>query len=299
MIEYLRNWFWTYIWKPLPDMPFGDWMETFIRWARDAWATGFDAVDTALEFLYLHLADGLLWLPSGVMVLVFAAAAWAAKGWKLGVGIGIGMFVVAWTPYWEQTMQTLSMVLVSAAIAILLAIPLGIAAAESKAVSAIARPVLDFMQTLPAFVYLIPVVMLFSVGVVPGIIATIIFAMPPGVRLTELGLRQVDREVVEAGQAFGASPARILARIKLPLALPTIMAGLNQVIMLALSMVVIAGLVGGGGLGSVISGSLGRLDIAAGFNAGLAVVLLAILLDRVTQGLSDRTPVARAAKLAR
>jgi glycine betaine/proline transport system permease protein len=142
-------------------------------------------------------------------------------------------------------------------------------------------------------------VMLFSVGVVPGIIATIIFAMPPGVRLTELGLRQVDREVVEAGQAFGASPARILARIKLPLALPTIMAGLNQVIMLALSMVVIAGLVGGGGLGSVISGSLGRLDIAAGFNAGLAVVLLAILLDRVTQGLSDRTPVARAAKLAR
>jgi glycine betaine/proline transport system permease protein len=299
MIEYLRNWFWTYIWKPLPDMPFGDWMETFIRWARDAWATGFDAVDTALEFLYLHLADGLLWLPSGVMVLVFAAAAWAAKGWKLGVGIGIGMFVVAWTPYWEQTMQTLSMVLVSAAIAILLAIPLGIAAAESKAVSAIARPVRDFMQTLPAFVYLIPVVMLFSVGVVPGIIATIIFAMPPGVRLTELGLRQVDREVVEAGQAFGASPGRILARIKLPLALPTIMAGLNQVIMLALSMVVIAGLVGGGGLGSVISGSLGRLDIAAGFNAGLAVVLLAILLDRVTQGLSDRTPVARAAKLAR
>ena len=299
MIEYLRNWFWTYIWKPLPDMPFGDWMETFIRWARDAWATGFDAVDTALEFLYLHLADGLLWLPSGVMVLLFAAAAWAAKGWKLGVGIGIGMFVVAWTPYWEQTMQTLSMVLVSAAIAILLAIPLGIAAAESKAVSAVARPVLDFMQTLPAFVYLIPVVMLFSVGVVPGIIATIIFAMPPGVRLTELGLRQVDREVVEAGQAFGASPARILARIKLPLALPTIMAGLNQVIMLALSMVVIAGLVGGGGLGSVISGSLGRLDIAAGFNAGLAVVLLAILLDRVTQGLSDRTPVARAARLAR
>lgn len=299
MIDYLRDWFWTYIWKPLPDMPFGDWMETFIRWARDSWAAGFDAVDTGLEFLYSNLAEGLLWLPSGVMVLLFALIAWAAKGWKLGVGIGLGMFVVAWTPYWEETMQTLSMVLVSAAIAILLAIPLGIAAAENKAVSAIARPVLDFMQTLPAFVYLIPVVMLFSVGVVPGIIATIIFAMPPGVRLTELGLRQVDREVVEAGQAFGASPARILARIKLPLALPTIMAGLNQVIMLALSMVVIAGLVGGGGLGSVISGSLGRLDIAAGFNAGLAVVLLAILLDRVTQGLSDRTPVARAAKLAR
>jgi glycine betaine/proline transport system permease protein len=161
------------------------------------------------------------------------------------------------------------------------------------------RPVLDFMQTLPAFVYLLPVVMLFGVGETPGIIATIIFCMPPGVRLTELGLRQVDREVVEAAQAFGSSPGRTLVRVKLPLALPTIMAGLNQVIMLALSMVVIAGMVGGGGLGEDIVSALGRVDIAKGFNAGIAVVILAIFLDRVMQGLADRTPVARAAKLAR
>ncbi|THV42695.1 ABC transporter permease subunit [Glycomyces buryatensis] len=279
-------------------MPFGDWLEAFVRWSRVAWAPMFDATTTGLTGLYQGFADGLLWLPSGLMVLLFAAIAYFARSWKLGLGIGIGMFIVAWMPYWEETMQTLAMVLVAAAIATVIAIPLGIAASENRAFSAVMRPILDLMQTLPAFVYLIPAVMFFSIGAVPGIIATIVFCMPPGVRLTELGLRQVDREVTEAGQAFGASPGEILARIKLPLALPTVMAGINQVIMLALSMVVIAGLVGGGGLGGVIVSSLGRLDMAAGFNAGLAVVLLAIFLDRVTQGLSDRTPVAKAALLA-
>ncbi|WP_051703889.1 proline/glycine betaine ABC transporter permease [Glycomyces sp. NRRL B-16210] len=297
MIDYLRDWFWTYVWKPLPELAIGDWMESAIRWARATWAPFFTGIKDFLEFLYSNLADALLWLPSGLMVLVFAAVAFAAKGWKLGLGMGAGMFVVAWMPYWEETMETLAMVIVSALIATIIAVPLGILASENRTVSTLTRPALDFMQTLPAFVYLLPVVMLFRVGVVPGIIATIIFCMPPGVRFTELGLRQVDKEVVEAGQAFGASPASILARIKLPLALPTIMAGLNQVIMLALSMVVIAGLVGGGGLGEIITNSLSRVDLASGFNAGLAVVFLAVFLDRVTQGLSDRTPVARAALL--
>jgi glycine betaine/proline transport system permease protein len=299
MIEYLRNWFWTYIWKPLPDMPFGDWMEGFVRWARDAWSVFFDGTETFLESLYTGLTETLLFLPSGLMVLVFAGIAWAARGWKLAATVGVGMFVAAWTPYWDATMQTLSMVVVAAFFATLMAMPLGILASENRAVSTALRPVLDFMQTLPGFVYLLPVVMFYGIGVVPGMIATIVFCMPPGVRLTELGLRQVDREVVEAGQAFGASPASILVRIKLPLALPTIMAGLNQVIMLALSMVVIAGLVGGGGLGSVIVSALGRVEMAQGFNAGLAVVILAIFLDRVMQGLADRTPVARAAEYAR
>jgi glycine betaine/proline transport system permease protein len=296
-IEWLHAWFYTYVWKFLPAMPFGDWMNAFIRWLRDSGSAFFGGSEAFLKFLYTGLADGLLWLPSGLMVLVFAAIAWAARGWKLGLTILAGMFVVAWSPYWDAAMHTLSMVVVATAIATLLAIPLGIAASEHRVVSAAARPVLDFMQTLPAFVYLIPVVMLYSVGPVPGIIATIIFCMPPGVRLTELGLRQVDPEVVEAGHAFGASPATILLRIKLPLALPTIMAGLNQVIMLALSMVVIAGMVGGGGLGDVINSALGRIDIAMGFNAGIAVVFLAIFLDRVMHGLSERTPVAKAARL--
>ncbi|MCH7232943.1 ABC transporter permease subunit [Glycomyces sp. L485] len=298
MIEYLRNWFWTYVWKPLPDMPFGDWMESFVRWARDAWSVFFTGTEAFLDSIYTGLNASLLFLPSGLMVLIFAAIAWAAKGWKLAATVGIGMFVAAWTPYWDETMDTLSMVVVAALFATALAIPLGILASENRAVSTVMRPVLDFMQTLPGFVYLLPVVMFYGIGVVPGMIATIVFCMPPGVRLTELGLRQVDSEVVEAGQAFGASPAKILARIKLPLALPTIMAGLNQVIMLALSMVVIAGIVGGGGLGSIIVSALSRLEMAQGFNAGLAVVILAIFLDRVMQGLAERTPVARAVELA-
>jgi len=299
MIEYLRDWFWTYVWKPLPDMPFGDWMDGLIRWMRTSWSALFGGVETFLETVYFGIADALLWLPSGLMIILFAGIAWAARNWKLGLVVGIGMFIVGWTPYWEATMETLAMVVVSAVLATALAIPIGILASENRFASAVTRPVLDFMQTLPAFVYLLPVVMLFGIGETPGIIATVVFCMPPGVRLTELGLRQVDPEVVEAGQAFGASPSRILLRIKMPLALPTIMAGLNQVIMLALSMVVIAGMVGGGGLGSQIVSALGRVEIAQGFNAGIAVVFLAIFLDRVMQGLADRTPVARAAALAR
>jgi glycine betaine/proline transport system permease protein len=297
MIEYLRNWLWTYIWKPLPDIPLGDWMESFVRWARDEWAPLFDGTNAFLESLHTGLSDALLWLPSGLMVIIFAVIAHFAKGWRLAALVGVGMFVAAWTPYWEETMESLAMVLIATVIATVLAIPLGILAAENRTASAFARPILDFMQTLPQFVYLLPVVMLWGIGVTPGIIATIIFCMPPGVRLTELGIRQVDHEVVEAGQAFGASPAKILAGIKLPLALPTIAAGLNQVIMLALSMVVIAGMVGGGGLGGVIVSALGRVEIAKGFNAGLAVVVLAVFLDRVMQGLADRTPVARAARV--
>ncbi|WP_204745375.1 ABC transporter permease [Glycomyces paridis] len=298
MMQYIRDWLWTYVWKPLPDMPLGAWTDELIRWLRLAWAPLFDGVETFLESLYFALADALLWLPSGLMILVFAAIAFVAKGWRLAAVVGVGMFVVAWTPYWDNTMATLAMVVVATVLATVLAIPIGILASENRAASAVMRPVLDFMQTLPAFVYLLPVVMLFGVGETPGIIATIIFCMPPGVRLTELGLRQVDREVVEAAQAFGSSPARTLLRVKLPLALPTVMAGLNQVIMLALSMVVIAGMVGGGGLGEDIVSALGRVDIAKGFNAGIAVVILAIFLDRVMQGLADRTPVAKAARLA-
>src|SRR5680860_810541 len=178
--------------------------------------------------------------------------------------------------------------LISAA-TVLISIPLGIAATRSELVSTILRPVLDFMQTMPAFVYLIPAITFFGIGKVPGVVATVVFAMPPAVRLTELGIRQVDKEVVEAGEAFGSSPLQILTRIQIPLALPTIMAGVNQVIMLALSMVVIAGIVGAGGLGAVVIRGITRLQVGLGFEGGLAVVILAIFLDRITAAFSERS----------
>ncbi|MGO3886992.1 MAG: ABC transporter permease, partial [Mycetocola sp.] len=160
------------------------------------------------------------------------------------------------------------------------------------------KPSLDFLQTMPAFVYLIPALILFRVGVVPGIVATIIFAMAPGVRLTELGIRGVDKEVVEAGQAFGATPGRILRQIQLPLAMPSIMAGVNQVIMLSLSMVVIAGMVGAGGLGGQVVAALNRIDVGLGFEAGLSVVIIAIFLDRLSASLNNRKPKNRSASSA-
>lgn len=191
-------------------------------------------------------------------------------------------------------MDSLALVLLASVLALALAVPLGIWAARSDRVSGLLRPVLDLMQTMPALVYLIPMVFIFRVGIVPGIVGTVIFAMVPGVRFTELGIRQVDREVVEAGHAFGATEGRILRDIQLPLALPTIMAGVNQVIMLALSMVVMAGLVGAGGLGGEVVSALTRVNISLGVEAGLSVVILAMFLDRVTSALAARAPVSRA-----
>ena len=185
---------------------------------------------------------------------------------------------------WENTMETLALVFVATVVALVIAIPLGVMAARWDRFSRVVRPVMDLMQTMPAFVWLVPMVTLFSIGVSAGLVATVIFALPPGVRLTELGIRQVDPEVVEAGHAFGATPRQVLRETQLPLALPTVMAGVNQVIMLALSMAVIAGLVGAPGLGSEVTSAISRLDIGLGFEAGLSVVILAIYLDRVTSG---------------
>ena len=206
----------------------------------------------------------------------------------------IGFYLVRSMDQWNNTMQTLALVVVAVILALILAIPLGIWAAKSKRFSAIIKPILDFMQTMPSLAYLVPVIVLFGIGQVPGAIATIIFALPPGVRFTELGIRGVDTETVEAGAAFGASPRHILWRIQMPLAMPTVMAGVNQVIMLALSMVVLSGMVGAGGLGGDVVAALSQVDIGLGMEAGLAVVIVAVYLDRITNGLANRTPLARA-----
>ncbi|WP_415646474.1 ABC transporter permease [Stackebrandtia soli] len=274
-------------------MPIGPFFESIVDWAKVELRPFFRSVADGVESLVDSLTDVLTFFPSALMVVLFALIGFWVRGWKFGATTLLMMGLVAWTPFWEQTMMTLSLVIVSSALALLIAIPIGVLAAENRVVGRVARPVLDFMQTMPAFVYLIPAVAFFGVGVVPGVIATIVFCMPPGVRLTELGIRQVDREVIEAGESFGASPSTILTRIKLPLAMPTIMAGVNQVIMLSLSMVVIAGMVGGDGLGRIIMSALNSVDLAKGFNSGLAVVIVAIFLDRVTDSLAKRTKVAR------
>jgi glycine betaine/proline transport system permease protein len=184
---------------------------------------------------------------------------------------------------WEEMVSTLALVLAASLIALLFGIPLGIAMARSDIVKAITRPVLDLMQTMPSFVYLIPAAMFFGLGQVPGTIATVIFAMPPAVRLTDLGIREVDAEHVEAGLAFGCTRRQLLFKVQLPLAMPSIMAGVNQTIMLALSMVVIASMIGAGGLGSTVLTGIQRLDVGQGFQGGIAVVILAVILDRITQ----------------
>jgi glycine betaine/proline transport system permease protein len=278
-------------------IPLGDWADSLVGWLTSALGGVFDLLGALLRGSYDLVYPVLATPPFLVVAVVLAAAAFAAKGWRLAVGSLLGFAVIRGVDQWDNAMASLALVLVASVIALAVGVPVGIWAARNARVSAAVRPVLDFMQTMPAFVYLIPAVVLFRVGVVPGLVATIIFALAPGVRFTELGIRQVDGEVVEAGHAFGATPGRILRQVQLPLALPTIMAGVNQVIMLALSMVVISGMVGAAGLGQDVVQALQRVDIGLGFEAGLSVVVLAMYLDRVTAALGDRSPVARALKV--
>ncbi|GAB3618542.1 hypothetical protein GCM10027416_30990 [Okibacterium endophyticum] len=274
-------------------IPLGQWVEDFVDVLTDT----LQPVFTVLRTIFLGLYEAVNWVlqtpPFWGIIVAVAVLAFFAKGWKLAVGVVVGFSLIVAVDQWDNAMDSLSLVLVASLIAVVISIPLGILAARSDTASQIIRPILDFLQTMPAFVYLIPALILFRVGVVPGIVATIVFALAPGVRLTELGIRGVDKEVVEAGQAFGSSPFRILRQIQLPLAMPSIMAGVNQVIMLSLSMVVIAGMVGAGGLGADVVASLNRIDIGLGFEAGLSVVILAIVLDRLTASLGTRKRRAR------
>ena len=266
----------------LPRVPLGRWIEDGIDWINDNLDGLLGFIDSTGTDMYEWLVDLLLAPPSLVMVALFTLLTLLVRSWKMAVGVLLSFLLVVSIGQWANMMHTLALVLLATITAVVIAIPLGVWCAKSDTVSAMVRPLLDLMQTLPAFVYLIPAITFFSIGVVPGLFSTVIFALPPGVRMTELGIRQVDSETVEAGQSFGATEWEILRGIQLPLAVPTIMAGVNQVIMLALSMAVISGMVGAEGLGKVVVEALATIDIAKGAEAGLSIVFLAIFLDRVT-----------------
>ncbi|GAB6902205.1 ABC transporter permease [Kineosporia succinea] len=270
----------------IPVIDLGAPVSDAVDWLTENLGSLFDLITDVMLFL-LNAVLYVLTAPHAyVVTLVAVALPVLVRKYGLALFALVAFVVIQAMDLWIQAMQTLAVVVVAAVIAVIIGVPVGIWASRSREVSGVARPLLDLMQTLPVFVYLIPAVFFFGVGVVPGVVATTVFAIPPAVRLTELGIRGVDTEVVEAAHAFGAKPRQILREVQIPLAMPSIMAGVNQTIMLALSMVVIAGMVGADGLGSVVVRGISTLDVGAGFEGGLGVVLLAIYLDRLSHALS-------------
>jgi glycine betaine/proline transport system permease protein len=240
-----------------------------------------------------YLEWGLQSTPFLVFLLVATVVAWRAAGRGIMIFTFLGLIFLDLIEVWPETMTTLAMIITAVVFCAIVGVPLGILASRSDRFANGIRPVLDIMQTIPPFVYLVPIVMLFGVGLVPGVIATIVFALPPIIRLTNLGIRQVQASLVEAAYAFGASPKQVLWDVQVPLALRTIMAGLNQTLMLSLSMAVIAALIGAGGLGLIVYTGLGRLDVGAATEGGIGIVLIAIMLDRITQALGENNPGER------
>jgi glycine betaine/proline transport system permease protein len=269
-------------------LPLDDWIQWSVKdWLVPALRPFFRALQWPIAQLLDGLQALLLAIPFVVLLVLAVFAAWRAAGRGVAVFTFVSLLLLDWIGLWKETMITLAMIVTAVVFCIVVGIPAGIAAARSDRTAAVIRPILDVMQTIPSFVYLVPIVMLFGVGMVPAVIATIIFALPPLVRLTNLGIRQVQGELVEAGRAFGSTPRQILWEIQLPLALRTIMTGVNQTLMLALSMAVIGALIGAGGLGLTVYTGLGRLDVGYAGIGGLGIVLMAIILDRVTQALCD------------
>lgn len=275
------------------EIPIGRYVEDGVDWIRNNMEPALDGFAGIVGFFTNSFAAFLLWLPMEIFILLVGILAFWRVSWKFGIFAIGSLLLIAIMGLWDQTMSTLALVLAASVVALLIGIPIGIAMARNDTVEAIVRPVLDFMQTMPPFVYLIPAAIFFGLGQVPGAIATVVFAMPPAVRLTNLGIRQVGSENVEAGQAFGCTERQLLFKVQLPLALPNIMAGINQTIMLSLSMVVIASMIGAGGLGNTVLTGIQRLNVGLGFEGGLGVVILAILLDRITQSFAPQYGSAR------
>ncbi len=259
------------------------------NWVVEHWSETLEEIFLPVVHLLRAIEDFLLWMPWYVVIAIIAAMGLAAtrSAW-IALGLGVMMFLMGFFGLWEPGMKTIALMLTATLLAVIVGIPMGIVMSRSDRVERITLPVLDIMQTMPIFVYLIPFVMLFGPGKIPALLATIVFAVPPVIRLTNLGIRHVDREVVEAFTAFGATRRQLLFGVQVPLAMPTIMAGINQTTMMALSMVVIASMIGAGGLGYQVLQGIQRLEISRGLLAGLAIVFLAVIFDRIAQAYGKR-----------
>ena len=271
-------------WLTAYQIPVGQWGKRFFDFLTTWLDWFFDGLSTGISAALEALIAALLWPPPLIVVALFTALAWLLhRSIAIAVGVALGLLYILNQGLWQETVETLALVIGSAAVAMGIGVPLGIAAAHREWLYKALRPVLDLMQTLPTFVYLIPARVLFGLGLAPGLITTVVFAIPAPIRLTHLGITSVPKQLIEAGEAFGATPRQLLWKVELPAALPTIMAGLTQCIMLSLSMVVFAALIGAGGLGTEINRALGSRKIDLGLEAGLAIVVLAIVLDRMTR----------------
>jgi glycine betaine/proline transport system permease protein len=266
-------------------LPVDKWIQAFVEWLVYEWRPVFQAMRWPIQQVLKALSDFLHWLPFWGLILCIALLGWRTAGIRHGVFCGASFLLIAAMGQWEQAMTSLAILFTAVTYCFVVGIPLGVAASRSDRFWSLMRPLLDVMQTTPSFVYLVPVVMLFGIGTVPGVIATIVFSMPPVIRLTNLGLRQVSPEAIEAGEAYGATEWQSLVAIRLPLALPSIMAGLNQTLLMALVMSVIIAMIGAEGLGLTVLRGIGALDVGLAGVGGLAIVLLAISLDRIAQGL--------------
>jgi len=276
----------------IPKIPLAEWIEAAIDWTSANFAFITKAISGFAETGIEALVAGMNWLPPWLMILVLGGIGWKLAGRKVALGTFLGLLFLWNLGLWESTLETLALVLFATTVAVAIGIPVGILAALSETAYRIITPVLDFMQTMPAFVYLIPAIPFFGLGPVSAMVSTVIFAVPPSIRLTCLGIRQVPGDLIEAADAYGSNWKQKLFKLQLPLATPTIMAGVNQTIMLSLSMVVIAAMIGAGGLGGDVWKAIQRLQPGLGFEAGLGVVIMAMILDRITQKIGQAQKVS-------
>ena len=270
------------------DVPLGKGVEVIVIWLTDNFATVFGTLSVWIRFFLVNIDRLFNWVPWPITIIIVSILAVLFSGRRMAIFSAFGLFLLGCMGLWAEGMSTMARVVTAVFISVLFGLPVGVLAAKDDKFESLLRPILDGMQTIPSFVYLVPAIMFFGIGAVPGVMATCIFSLPPMVRMTNLGIRQVNYEVVEAGHAFGSTPWQLLLKIQLPLALPSIMTGVNQTVMMSLSMTVTAAMIGAGGLGDNILYSIQRVDLKVGVDAGVGILLIAMILDRILQGLTKR-----------